>query len=372
MSEDKKEQQAKVEKSIAPSKAQYFLLPLSLIAALLATGIAVYSLQNNQQIQDSLLEDNKKLSQQIQQLKSEQSQSQAQIDAREENLKQLQANIHSKITHMNQEVQSSLNQLYYKNEDWLLLKARYYIELAQINAHWSNDYNSAIALLEQADSILNQMSDTKIFDIRQALASEIAQLKAIPTLDTVGILSQLDAAQTSINSLSNPSARAEINKENPSINSEPQTGWRAHLQSSLNLLGKMVVVRRNEEQIKPLMSLEYEALIKENIRLNLQEAQWAVLNKNPKVYNLVLEQAITNIKHAFGNNNSNTEALINQIKKLQQVSFSQEQPQIGQALPLINQVLQASSKKPATNLKTPANTEDGAGSSKDKKGGKQS
>ena len=47
------------------------------------------------------------------------------------------------------------------------------------------------------------------------------------------------------------------------------------------------------------MSPLYESILKESIRLNLQEAQWAILNNNPAVYQLALKQAITNLKRTF-------------------------------------------------------------------------
>ncbi|MFO3149026.1 uroporphyrinogen-III C-methyltransferase, partial [Legionella pneumophila serogroup 1] len=97
----------------------------------------------------------------------------------------------------------------------------------------------------------------------------------------------------------------------------------------------------------------YESAIKENIRLNLQEAQWAILNNNPAVYQFALNQAIANLKRVFNDSSQNTDALIKQLSTLQNVKLTQEKPVVGQAIPLINQMIdnkellvdQANSKK---------------------------
>lgn len=310
---------------------------LAFIAAAAAIAIAGYSMHSNQQIQNNLVEDNKKLAAQLKQIQQDQTDT-------NKDLKSAQTSFQTTVdglATLNQQVQTTLNQNHFKQDDWLLLKARYYIQLAQINAHWSSDYNSAIALLVQADEVLKQLNETKVFEIRQSLAKEMAQLKAIPNLDIAGVLSQLDAAQVSVDGLSIQSSSSENTEEKVTNNSTQVSGWRYHLQNSLDLLGKLVVIRRDNEEIKPLLSPLYEALLKENIRLDLQEAQWAVLNKNSAVYEMVLKQAIDNLKRTFNPNSQNTSALLNQLDQLRQIQLTQEQPEIGAALPIINQLIES-------------------------------
>lgn len=335
-----KKQQAEQPKKQVAHKNNSFLLVLTLITALIAIAIALYTLQSNQQMQDTLSEDNKNLATEIKQLKEIQSQTQSQIDTKQEQLQKLTSKLNSKIANVTQQVETTLNQSNFQKEDWLLLKARYYIELAQVNAHWSTDYHSAIALLLQADEVLEQLHENKVYGIRQTIAKEVAQLKAIPVVDTVGILSKLDAAQNSINSLTTLSAGAEMEQSNNTSTDASTSGWKGKVQNSLNLLQKLVVVRRSNEEVKPLMSPLYEALIKESIRLNLQQAQWAVLTNNVAVYKLTIEQAVKNIERTFNTSSAKVTALLSQLKALQQIQFNQQQPEIGLALPLINQMIQ--------------------------------
>ncbi|WBV64597.1 uroporphyrinogen-III C-methyltransferase [Legionella pneumophila 130b] len=174
-------------------------------------------------------------------------------------------------------------------------------------------------------------------------------------VDITGILSQLDAAQAAINNLSIQSVVDQQEVLNHITKSEEsgKTGWRNRLQDSVNFLEKLVVIRRHNENIQPLISPLYESAIKENIRLNLQEAQWAILNNNPAVYQFALNQAIANLKRVFNESSQNTDVLIKQLSTLQNVKLTQEKPVVGQAIPLINQMIdnkellvdQANSKK---------------------------
>ncbi|HDV5708572.1 TPA: uroporphyrinogen-III C-methyltransferase [Legionella pneumophila] len=357
------QQSSKVEPDINQQmKAPFFvskylslIISLTSLLAFLAIIISIYSIQLDKQFQNHQLVENKKLTDELGRIKAEQNTVQKLLDNNANHLQQIQSDLTSKMDSLNKELQTAMKQKLYQNNDWLLLKARYYLELAQINVHWSDNFNTSVALLQQADALLKGMNIPKIFTIRQTIAKEIAQLKSISVVDITGILSQLDAAQAAINNLSIQSVVDQQEVLNHITKSEEsgKTGWRNRLQDSVNFLEKLVVIRRHNENIQPLISPLYESAIKENIRLNLQEAQWAILNNNPAVYQFALNQAIANLKRVFNESSQNTDALIKQLSTLQNVKLTQEKPVVGQAIPLINQMIdnkellvdQANSKK---------------------------
>lgn len=313
---------------------------IAFIAAGIALIIAGYGIQTNMHLQKHLIDENKILMAQVGELEQNQSTVQAAIDTYTKKVNRIQTNLQGKFDSLNKELQTAMSQRLYQNQDWVLLKARYYLELAQINAHWSDNYEATIALLQQADNLLNQLNAPRIFEIRQVIAKEIAQLKALPALDLAGILSQLDAAQLSVSKLvlqSTLDEKATSSSELPQ--SSDTAGWRSRFTDSVKLLEKLVIVRRTDENIKPLMSPLFESILKESIRLNLQEAQWAVLNNNSVIYQLALKQASSNIKRVFNEKESHTAALLSQLSKLQLFKLSQEKPATGFALPLVNQMI---------------------------------
>ncbi|MDP3270173.1 MAG: uroporphyrinogen-III C-methyltransferase [Legionella sp.] len=337
--------------------AHYYpwLIGLALATALLSVGIALYTVQNSHDSQQKWIDENKSLSSQLNQLEQKQGKAQELIDAKEDQIQQAQQELQNKMDDVTTQLDKAMTQRLYQNEDWLLLKARYYMELAQINTHWSDNYSATIALLEQSDKLLTQLNDPKVFTVRQAIAQEIAQLKVSPSLDIAGLLSQLDAAQTSVDSLTLQPPHSGINDQSVEQNttSTNNTTWRTRFNESVSLLEKMVVIRRNDEDIKPLISPLMESVLKDSIRLNLQEAQWAILNNNPLVYELTLKQAIRTLNRGFNEDSPNTTVLLKKLNELQAINLKMEKPKIGTALPLLNQLIE--NKKLLINAPVPSN-----------------
>lgn len=357
--ETKKTAEIKPEVKVnSAAKPKSFMAVGAAIIALGALATSIYTLSLNQQLQNQLTDKDHQLTTQLEKLDQKQENSQNQIDkkiaAKTNTIEKTRLALEAKFDALNKQLQNAMNQRLYQTQNWQLLKARYYLELAQINAHWSKSFGATIAMLQQADQLLQQVNDPKIFDIRQAIVKDIAQLQALPKIDIAGLLSQLDAAQNSLNNLTIlGESKAEI--ISPEATQGNLSVWRLRLQDSMNLLSKLVVIRRNDEDIKPLLSPAFEAILKENIHLNLQEAQWAVLNRNPQVYQLVLTQALTTLKKNFNVGAPNTGALIKTLTKLQQVQLTQVKPEIGAALPLLNQLI--NTKEPDANQ--PSTTEQG-------------
>lgn len=324
-------------------QSNYIIIGLAFIFSIAAISYAIYSSHNYQMAQDQFKQDQSSLLTQIDQIRQKQARMQEMADANAANLHQVQNEANSKIANLVNLMQAAQRERHYKNDDWVLLKARYYIEIAQINAHWTNDFNTSAGLLQQADQLLQPLNENKIFDVRQVLAKEIAALKAAPILDVAGILSKLDAAQAHITALSIPvTITTKDTNEKLSVNNDTP-GWRTQLQKSLTLIEKLIIIRRNNENSTPILSPLYEGLIKESIRLNIQQAQWAVLNKDPVVYELALQQALNTVKRIFNTSTADALTLIKQLQDLQQISLKQETPIIGLALPLLNQLIDTKS-----------------------------
>lgn len=323
----------------------------AVVIAIGALSSSLYTLSLNKQLQAQLIiqsNQNNQVNQQLDKLEQNEGKTQAQLESKTKMLEETRSTLQNQFGELNKQLQTAMSQRFYQNQNWLLLKARYYLELAQINAHWNNSFDATISLLQQSDQLLRQLNDPKIFEIRQAVAKDIAELKATPKMDLAGTLSQLDAAQNSLEDLSIASVLSEMKPaaETPASPENKTSVWRLRWQDSMDVLSKLVVIRRNDEQIKPLISPALEAILKESIRMDLQQAQWAVLNNNTEVYQLVLNQAINTLKKNFNENATNTAALIKKLTELQQIQLTQKRPEVGvNSLPLLNQLID--SKEPA-------------------------
>lgn len=250
----------------------------------------------------------------------------------------------------------------YRTNDWLLLKARYYLELAQINATWGIDTQTTGSLLRQADDLLTNLHDERVLEIRRAIAQEIAAVDVIENVDVAGLLSQLDAAEELVSSLKTQSIPTPVSNSDvttPNSNKEA-LGWRARLQASVHALEKLVVIRRIDTDAQPFVAPAYAALLQGRIQLVLQEVQLAVLQRNEPLYQLTLKQAIQQVNRSFDLNDSNTKALLLQLKALQQQTIMQKKINIGQALLLLNQAIDIKQdEKPKVDAIVPESKEAG-------------
>jgi uroporphyrin-3 C-methyltransferase len=232
----------------------------------------------------------------------------------------------------------------YQASDSLLYQVRAYLELAQMNSYANGPINETSALLTQADKLLTDMHESRLLEVRHVLAEEMTKVKAIEAIDYVGLLSQLDAAQHLVYSLQTkpiPIQEKENTQTEPIKSNKATLSWRERLAESFNRLKKMVVVRRVDERIEPLITPSLIALLRANIQLTLQEAQLAVLQRDEKLYQLTMKQALEKILQFFDPLDSNTLSLARQLETLKQTRISQEKLTLGQALVILNQLIDA-------------------------------
>lgn len=324
---------------VKPEKTCSFLNYFSVLLALLALIFAGYSWYCMQKTNRELKVSTQKLTTHIQGLKQ---QNQLFEEGVSDSFQKANKAIEEKVNALSKQIQVIGAQKSNDNQEWLLLKIRYYLELAKINAHWSinsKDESSKI-LLQKADTLLANINNPKLFKMRQIIAKEIQQLKSLETIDLPGLLSQLDALENQLSELTIQVPSLNTRSKEQSQSDKPNPSWDQSLQSSFKVLKSLVVVRRNNEEIKPLLSPIYESVLKESVRLNLQEAQWALITHNTTAYQFALNQALVNIKRGFNNNQQKVASLINKITELQKVNLLEKKPTVGEALPLINQLIE--------------------------------
>ncbi len=320
-----------------PKKARNYRTATLMIILLITVTCSFYAIYTSLRLQQRTTQQIKTLLAQINTLKQQQIDTDSQINS----AIKIVSTSQEKLDTLDKGLQSIIQQRLYHTKDWLLLKTRYCLELAQINAHWSSNSDTTLALLQQADTLLADVQDQRAFVVRQAINKEIAMLQAIPNIDLSGLLSQLDAIQSIIATLELKPAITATEKKGASVNHENTSAWRERLKESVGLLEKLIVVRRHDEDILPLPSPAYEAMLRESIHLNLQEAQWAALQNNDAVYQFSLTQALKNINRAFEPHTAATETVIKQLSNLQQIHLIQQKPLLEQSLPLLNQLIEA-------------------------------
>lgn len=311
---------------------KHFLPLLAIIAASLVLVIVYMNIYVKQILQ-----------QQLQQTKQQQI---ALQQSTQQTLQQFQEATQSRI----QAVNDSFNQLL-KNQhtqpqssDWVLFKARYYLELASINNLWTNDNPTTLALLEQADQLLATVQKENMVTVRQAIADERAALLAIPNLDVTGILSTIHALQQIVDVMQPRFEGAESKPQQKSVTKTfTQLTWREHLEQALQTLRSLVIIHHQDEPLATYMTPTYIAMQRAAIRLNLVEAEAAVIQRQAELYQLMINQVRDNLVHVFDPNHDKTKAMLNLLDTLQAVQLTQTKPSLAVSTQRLNEVIQAAS-----------------------------
>ncbi len=227
--------------------------------------------------------------------------------------------------------------------DWLLAEAEYLLRVANQRLLIEKDIKGAASALQAADDVLAESDDIGVYPVRQQLAREMLALKSIVAVDRTGLYLQLEAVIDSIHQLTN---QALIHENAPGFMlsadasdvdaGEPNMAVRAW-QSFTRTLKQVVVVRRLDEQVKPLLSPDQSAYARLNLQLMLEEAELAVLRGNQALYQKSLEKARTTVQEWYNADNARVGALADTLGELASRNVDPELPDISRSLGLLKQ-----------------------------------
>lgn len=346
VNEEVKEEQATPvptqEKKVATWPGKLALL-LSLLALAAAGYLYWLSLQQGNsvtqsneklesQVASSINSAKSSLDQSIADMNQKLGQLQAQSSQEQQNIEQLQ----DRLTKSIQQVTATQNT---SRKDWLLAEVEYLLRLANQRVLMENTKDGALALLKSADKILKETDDVSIYEVRKALAEDIAALEAVPTLDTEGVFLKLGALNGQVQNLrlipiSEQHKLPELIEEvAPEVVSESWTNdLKASWSKAADKLGGLVIIRHRDEPIEPLLSPEQTYYLQQNLHLMLEQAQLALLQRKQASYDASLNKAHNWISTYFEQKDAATQSLLNGISELKDVKVTTQMPDISSSL----------------------------------------
>jgi uroporphyrin-3 C-methyltransferase len=227
--------------------------------------------------------------------------------------------------------------------DWLLAEAEYLLRVANQRLLIEKDIKGAASALQAADDVLTESDDIGVYPVRQQLALEVLALKSVVAVDRTGLYLQLEAAIDSVHQLTDqtlihdnaPGFMLSADASNVDVG-ESSVAVRAW-QSFTRTLKQVVVVRRLDEQVKPLLSPDQSAYVRLNLQLMLEEAELAVLRGNQTLYQKSLEKALTTMQEWYNADNARVGALADTLGELASRNVDPELPDISRSLGLLKQ-----------------------------------
>lgn len=219
---------------------------------------------------------------------------------------------------------------------WMLAEAEYLLRLANQRLMMERETASALTLLNSVDKILASVAEPGLFEVRETLARETAALRGIAPLDVEGVFLKLAALGEQVESLQllNPDTETKAETQTETTTATPNEAPQSVMDAALERFGKMVKIRQRDEPLAPLLTPEQHYYLQQNLRLMLEQAQLALLQRKAGVYDRSLEKASDWIEQYFQLNVS-AQAIQSTLGELQQVQINPDLPDISASLALL-------------------------------------
>ena len=219
--------------------------------------------------------------------------------------------------------------------DWYLSEAAYLARLASQRLQTERGTKNPLALLQKVDSILVEIDEGGMLAVRAAIAADITALRLAGEIDIEGIVLELNALAMQINELPmiqlsvNSSASNQDSDDNGLANlvvdESLSQRWSTLIDEFTQSLGQLVQVKQRLQPIERVLSASEESVVRNNVRLLLQQAANAALREQQSIYDLSLKRAQQWLTQYF-QMNSSVEVVKDRLIKLSVEQVVQELP----------------------------------------------
>ncbi len=220
---------------------------------------------------------------------------------------------------------------------WKISEAAYLLNLANLKLQLEADISGAAALLESADRALAESRRDDALYIRQTIAGEIAQLRALEPPDRESIYFRLESLAGEIARLDLPRGlRESIAADGAEPESTADSGFIA---AGLEFLGDIFVWRRWEERPQFELVAGQEEYLRESIRLRLEQAQLALLQRDAAMYRASLEAGLEQLRAYVGAGGASAAGIAAELGELLLIDIAPELPVLNRSLNQIGEFL---------------------------------
>lgn len=262
----------------------------------------------------------------------------AQIAALEESLREQRARLAEQQARL-AEQQRRLGELSAEDKRaWQLAEVRYLLRLANQRLIMTGDTLSAEALLRSADNTLRELGDADLHPLRAAVAADLAAVRAVPALDIQGLYLRMEALMSQVDAL----VLFEL-PERPASEPPSAEDWKARLAqgyaAAVAKLSEYIVVSRRDVPIEALMDPQYEGLVRQNMRMLLEQAQGAMLSSDELLYRKSLERAEGWVTQFFKEDERSARAMAEELRRLRDERVAVSLPDLSASLAALDAVM---------------------------------
>lgn len=226
----------------------------------------------------------------------------------------------------------------------MLSEAEYLIRQASYKLHYTDNAKTIVGLLQAADRQVLAMNDSSLQNLRQAISNDINSVRASGALDIEGVTIKLQSLKSLVSDLELATVQLPDSQTNQESNEAETTseedisGWQRFKDSFSSALSQYYTVHHYDESMKPFISPQHDALLRQNILLNLQTAQLAAIQHNDAMYHNALSEVEDWVSQYFKSEPATTTAFMQQLDELVQMNVALNLPQQLESLSVIERI----------------------------------
>ncbi|MGE3318337.1 MAG: uroporphyrinogen-III C-methyltransferase [Candidatus Berkiella sp.] len=179
------------------------------------------------------------------------------------------------------------------SKNWVISEVNYLIFMANERLRIARDIPTAITQLQAAEEKITMLGDPALWGLKEAITKDIAKLSTQPRVKKQMIWEQLNALQPLIakapfKTLDNELQRA-IAEKNIVIDDSLPAWKKGLLRSWYEFKSLIRVTKESDNPIPKALSVQERGEIVRTMQLMSEQAQWAVLQGESKIYLASLE-----------------------------------------------------------------------------------
>jgi len=230
-----------------------------------------------------------------------------------------------------QQQQQALETLYKDlaqgRDQWTLAEIEQVLLTAAQQLQLAGNVKAAIIALEGADTRLQRLNKPQFTALRRAIATDLASLRAVPSIDEVGTSARIEALVA--RSVSWPLASAQGSEAVP----VPRPAGAANLKQELwTELKHLVQIRRVDGNEAVLLPPDQVYFLRENLRLRLLTARLDLLTEDQAAFQADLRAALDMLTRFFNTRDAGVAAAVKEIKHLSSLKIATQLPNIDASL----------------------------------------
>ncbi|MFC1749322.1 uroporphyrinogen-III C-methyltransferase [Pseudomonadota bacterium] len=226
-----------------------------------------------------------------------------------------------------------------RNDDWLAAEARHLIKIATHQAQLNNNAKAAVAALEAADQRLSDSSDPSLLQVRKALTDNIIALRGVSELDITGIALTLNQLENGVSQLAFADRVEQTTQVKEAVaetsDGAPEEASRAEQFASriwADIKGLVSIRHQDRQQSTAMLPPGQQFFLQQNLRLKLETARLALLQRDTQTFQDTLGTAKKWIKTYFDTETTAVANMINSLAPYEKLDLQPTLPDISNSL----------------------------------------